>query len=232
MKRLLPTATILAALIAPGVAADSLKKGALGCLSESLFDQLIIAITNKDQRAVRYLLAAGCLKTNQAAPVTVLDAGIFSGKSKVRAYAGGSAVELWVFTEDIVSRDVPEPRQQQEEQSGQRLQRGDSGQFEGLRPYAPYFDPRTGSEHSVQRYTTMDGKQGFEFDPPLARQDDVLMEVAEWIILGHYRDSEVSETVRFFSGGDLMFVRAGRKYRIQIVPRTGDNVVYLLFEKL
>jgi hypothetical protein len=90
-------------LIVPVIAqAASLKGGYVACVSEDLFDQSTQAVVSKDDRAFQYLMKNGCVVAKAGVPVSVLDRGLFSGKVKVRAYLGDSAVILWTNVENIV----------------------------------------------------------------------------------------------------------------------------------
>lgn len=96
MKRLI----LLAAFVAANANAESLKGGYPACVSESLFDQMVTAINQNDERALQYLLDNGCIMTKSGIEVSILDR-TWSGKVKVRAYVGNSAAVLWTYMENV-----------------------------------------------------------------------------------------------------------------------------------
>ena len=97
MKKL----TVIALLIAAGsVHAETISKNAVACTTESKFDEITQAIVTKDQRGMQYMLGNGCIVTNGRYSVSVLDR-TWSGKVKVRAYAGEDAIVLWTNMESV-----------------------------------------------------------------------------------------------------------------------------------
>ncbi len=88
------------AIISGVVNAASLKADYMACVSEDLFDQLMSAITKNDRRAADYLLEHGCIITKAGMPVSVIDT-TWTGRAKVRAYAGDDSIILWTVIEAI-----------------------------------------------------------------------------------------------------------------------------------
>jgi hypothetical protein len=80
--------------------AVSLKGGYGACLTEELFDQLMTASVENDDRGFQYLLNNGCIVPKAGIQVSVLDTK-WTGRTKVRAYVGDDSVVLWTNTENI-----------------------------------------------------------------------------------------------------------------------------------
>ena len=81
------------------LAASGTIKGAYaGCLTENLLDEFIGAAGKKDYRQMRALLGNGCYDIENRKFSTV-DVGFL--KSKIRVYAGGDSVLLYVPTEAV-----------------------------------------------------------------------------------------------------------------------------------
>ena len=79
-----------------------LKGGYVACTSKKLFDEALTAAVDKDQRAIDYLLTHGCVIPVKGVNISILDIGIFSGTSKIRAYLdNGETVILYTNTENI-----------------------------------------------------------------------------------------------------------------------------------
>ena len=97
-NRLLAIMSII--ILSISVNADTLKGGYGACLQKDLFDQLITASINKDERAFEYLLKNGCIITKAGIPITVIDRS-WSGTAKIRAYVGNQAFILWTNNENI-----------------------------------------------------------------------------------------------------------------------------------
>lgn len=74
--------------------------GQAACLTKDLLDQLISAAVERDERAMNYLLSNGCTIPRAGIPVSVLDRS-WTGTTKVRAYIGDQAVELWTVREAL-----------------------------------------------------------------------------------------------------------------------------------
>ncbi len=93
---------LLVLAVAPSVAdAATLKKGAIACVTEKLFDQITSLISQNDRRGAEYLLGKGCIIVNADYEASILKRGFTT--TLVRAYlADGSAVELWTYTEAVV----------------------------------------------------------------------------------------------------------------------------------
>lgn len=85
--------------IAPAYSA-TLKGGYVACLTENLLDQIMQAVTHKDERGFEYLLKHGCIITKSGIEVSVLDT-TWTGKAKVRAYVDDQAIILWTLIENI-----------------------------------------------------------------------------------------------------------------------------------
>jgi len=80
----------------------TLKGGYYGCISEDLQDQIITAVVAKDKKAMGYLLSNGCVITRGGVNISILDLGIFSGTTKIRAYLdNGETVILYTSTENV-----------------------------------------------------------------------------------------------------------------------------------
>ncbi|WP_413615738.1 hypothetical protein MRB56_02395 [Halomonas cupida] len=74
--------------------------GQAACLTEDLLDQLISAAVDSDERAMNYLLSNGCTIPKAGIPVSILDR-TWTGTTKVRAYIGDQAIELWTVNEAL-----------------------------------------------------------------------------------------------------------------------------------
>jgi hypothetical protein len=107
------TAILLSlSMTSASVDAETLKGGFGACISEDLFDQFVSAAVKKDERGLQYLLQNGCIITKAGIEVSVLDT-TWSGKAKVRAYVGNSAMVLWTNIENVKkSSSADEPKKE------------------------------------------------------------------------------------------------------------------------
>lgn len=81
--------------------AATLKENSRACISEEFFDQQVKAKIAKDMTAIEYLFKNGyCILVNKDYQASIIDT-TFSGKVKVRVYAGKIATELWTYMESI-----------------------------------------------------------------------------------------------------------------------------------
>ncbi len=80
---------------------STLKGGYFACTSEALFDEIITAAVNKDKTAMKHLVSKGCVLTERGVKMSIIDLGIFSGTTKIRAYNGASSVILYTNTENV-----------------------------------------------------------------------------------------------------------------------------------
>jgi len=86
-------------MIGGNVLAETFQ-GYSACLTEDLYDQMSVALMNKDSRSSSYLLKHGCIITKKGTPISVLKKSFFGG-TKVRAYIGDEAIVLWTNTVNI-----------------------------------------------------------------------------------------------------------------------------------
>lgn len=93
------------ALSLNGIAhADSLKGGYPACLSEDLYGQFGMAVANKDNNALQYLMKHGCVASTKAGlKVSVLHT-TWTGLVNVRIYDRDDVFEMWTPFENIISK--------------------------------------------------------------------------------------------------------------------------------
>lgn len=78
----------------------TLKKESFVCLTEEKYDQLIRAISTDDMRGAKYLMGNGCILTNRAVEVSILDQ-TWSGGVKLRMYTEQGTAEVWTNIESV-----------------------------------------------------------------------------------------------------------------------------------
>jgi hypothetical protein len=92
------TLALAIVLLSASVQADTLKTDAQFCTSLNLFEQLIKASGEADDRAWEYLSNNGCMKSIKQIPMTTLDVRKKDGVSHVRLYLStGKTVEVWTL---------------------------------------------------------------------------------------------------------------------------------------
>ena len=94
-------AILILFVFAGPAAAESTKGGYAACVSEDLFNQVISAITKKDERGFQYLMDNGCVMLQGGLALSVLDRS-WTGVAKIRVYSGNDAMIVWTNTENIV----------------------------------------------------------------------------------------------------------------------------------
>ncbi|MEH6490739.1 hypothetical protein [Halopseudomonas sp.] len=99
-RLVIASVVIAAATAAAPVAAQSLKDGYAGCLTEDYLDQFISAAVKDDMRAINYLLEKNlCVPLSSQFDISVLDPGFT--QVKIRVYVGNDAVDLWTVREAV-----------------------------------------------------------------------------------------------------------------------------------
>lgn len=71
------------------------------CATEELIDQLVMSLSEKDEKAWMYLMSNGCFTTKEPFPVSILDSNIWSGTARVRVYYDDKTVEVWTLAKAI-----------------------------------------------------------------------------------------------------------------------------------
>ncbi len=79
----------------------TLKGGYFACTTEALFDEIITAAVNKDNLAIGHLMSKGCVLTKKGVRISIIDLGIFSGITKIRAYGGNNSIVMYTNTENV-----------------------------------------------------------------------------------------------------------------------------------
>jgi hypothetical protein len=101
----LPAAAIALTIASTGaIAKPALAPDYVACQSEKTLEEMVLAIGNHDEAAIRSL-SNQCLVTTQITnlPITVIESR-FPGITKILVYRGDSAVELWTLREAIRDR--------------------------------------------------------------------------------------------------------------------------------
>ena len=80
----------------------TLKGGYFACTSESLFSEMTSAVVAKDNYAIGHLMAKGCVLTKEGVRFSIIDLGIFSGVTKIRAYTDDNSIIMYTNTENIL----------------------------------------------------------------------------------------------------------------------------------
>jgi hypothetical protein len=101
----LPAAAIALAIASTGaIAKPVLAPNYVACQTEKTLEEMVLAIGNHDEAAIRDL-SNQCLVTTQIADlqITVIESR-FPGITKILVYRGDSPVELWTLREAIQDR--------------------------------------------------------------------------------------------------------------------------------
>lgn len=100
MKKIILIISIFAISIS-SIKAATILENSRACINEEFFDQQVKAKTTNDIHALEYLFKNGyCIMMNKNYPASVINT-TFSGKVKVRVYAGNNTSELWTYRESI-----------------------------------------------------------------------------------------------------------------------------------
>jgi hypothetical protein len=101
----LPAAAIALTIASTGaIAKPALAPDYVACKTEKTLEEMVLAIGNHDEAAIRDL-SNQCLVTTQITdlPITVIESR-FPGITKILVYRGDSPVELWTLREAIQDR--------------------------------------------------------------------------------------------------------------------------------
>lgn len=106
MRSMLAVAAIMAAIfVSSPVYAVTLKPGSPACLTEDLYSQLGVAVSQNDMDALNWLGSHGCTVSDKPLHVTVLEMKDWGSLAHVRAYRGKVAVEVWTPRESLAGYD-------------------------------------------------------------------------------------------------------------------------------
>jgi hypothetical protein len=108
MRRLFILTAIAAAVSAPAYSV-TLKKDMPVCITEDLYQQMVVAAFKKDMDALTYLAANGCTISDKPLKVTVLDLSTWGSLAHIRVYRGKYAAEVWTARESLDGYDPLNP---------------------------------------------------------------------------------------------------------------------------